>query len=93
MSRKKTATMKKQLQPIPEGVTPIPARTAATILNCSMGHIRWLRRNGKLKGWAAGSRFAMLDLDEVQALAKAYEKARQEGRKTGAPSRGFSPDT
>lgn len=78
---------------IPDGVTPIPSRTAATVLNCSMGHIRWLRRTGKLKSWKLGERYAMLDLAEVQALAKSYEAARKQGKKLGAPSQGFSPDT
>lgn len=84
---------KPKIVTVPDGVTPIPSRTAATILNCSMGHVRWLRRTGKLKSWKLGDRYAMLDLKEVEALAKAYEKARKEGRKLGAPARGFSPDT
>ena len=78
---------------VPDGVAAIPSRAAATILNCSMGHIRWLRRAGKLRSWKLGDRYTMLDRKEVETLAKAYEKARKEGRKLGAPSKGFSPDT
>lgn len=92
---KKAKTMKtiEKIVKIPDAVTPIPSRTAADLLKCSMGHVRWLRRNGKLKSWKTGSRYSMLDLNEVKALAKTSARARTEGRKLGAPSRGFSPDT
>ena len=92
MAKQAKKTVEKIVK-IPDSVTPIPSRAAADILQCSMGHIRWLRRNGKLKSWKLGNRYTMLDLKEVEALAKTAAKARTEGRKLGAPSRGFSPDT
>ena len=84
---------KPKIVSVPDGVAAIPSRAAATILNCSMGHIRWLRQAGRLKSWKLGDRYTMLDRKEVETLAKTYEKVRKEGRKLGAPSRGFSPDT
>jgi hypothetical protein len=93
MSPRKKKPMDATIEKIPPTVQPIPARQAAAMLQCSMGHIRWLRRTGRLKGWIMGGRFAMLDYHEVKALARERAKALKEGRKLGAPSRGFSPDT
>ncbi|NDE18552.1 DNA-binding protein [bacterium] len=88
--KKKAVTTEEKVIVIPKNVNPIPSRVAASILQCSMGHVRWLRRNGRLKSWKLSGRYTMLDRKEVEALAKA--KAKQETR-LGAPSKGFQPDT
>lgn len=86
------ATAEKPIQ-IPPSVKPISTRAAAAMLQCSMGHVRWLRRTGRLKSWLISGRFAMVDYNEVRALAAEQAKALKTGHKRGAPSRGFSPDT
>lgn len=83
----------KAVMKVPSGIQTISSRQAALMLECSMGHVRYLRRSGRLKGWAVGGRFTMLDYGEVKSLARESDRARKDGTKRGAPSRGFSPDT
>ena len=84
---------KEKIVSIPKGVTPISSRVAASMLQCSMGHIRWLRAKGHLRSWKIGSRYAMLDRDEVTAMAKRNQALAKKGSKVGAPAGGFKPDT
>jgi len=56
------------------------------VLNCSMGHVRYLRRIGVLKGEELSSRFVVFDEKQVR-------KVKREREKSGHYGRGFSPDT
>ena len=78
---------------IPPGVNPISSRAAADILQCSMGHVRWLRHQKVLKSWQMTPRMTVLDLEEVREYAKKQTSAGRVGKRLGRPNAGFSPDT
>jgi len=64
----------------------LTTRQVAMVLNCSMGHVRYLRRIGVLKGEELSSRFVVFDEKQVR-------KVKREREKSGHYGRGFSPDT
>ncbi|NBW16854.1 MAG: hypothetical protein EBR82_53645 [Caulobacteraceae bacterium] len=74
-------------------------REAAEILGCTMGRVRQLCRKPASGGdpalWSdkLGARALVLDLDQVQRLAKARRKARDAGLAPGPAPGGFQPDT
>jgi excisionase family DNA binding protein len=76
---------------LPKGVTPITSRVAAEILDCSMGHVRNLALNEKLRSWKIGARSVIFDLEEVKAYRKSMVQWRKEGHRGKAPG-GFKPD-
>lgn len=86
-------TAEEKIIKIPPGVNPISARAAANILQCSMGHVRWLRHQKVLKSWQMTPRMTVLDLEEVQKYAKQQAVAAKQGTRIGRPNAGFSPDT
>jgi hypothetical protein len=88
-----TETEEEKIVRVPPGVNPISARAAASILQCSMGHVRWLRQQKVLKSWQLTKRLTVLDMAEVREYAKKQTSAAKAGRRIGRPSEGFSPDT
>ena len=74
-------------------------REAAEILGCTMGRVRQMCRTPEGGGeptlWSSKltDRALVLDLEQVQKLAKARQKARDAGIAKGPAPGGFSPDT